>query len=232
MPTIVFASSKGGVGKTTTALALALVYVKAGASVTLIDADPNAPLTKWAGRFPDSVPPGLTVKGSTGRGVAALIDQSSKIDPFVIVDLEGTKNVDVSVGLGRADLALIPMQGSQLDADEATNVIKLIRSQEEVFRREIPYRVFFTRTSPVIESKGMKDIALQLKEMGIPVLATSMLEREAFRVTFRVGASFYDLNRSDVRNPQAAVANAEAFGAEVKDILVESLKTEEDHVGT
>ena len=230
MPTIVFASSKGGVGKTTTALALSLVYVKAGASLTLIDADPNAPLIRWAERFPDCVPPGLTVRASTGRGVATIIDQASKVDPFVIVDLEGTKNVDVSIGLGRADLALIPMQGSQLDADEATNVIQLIRSQEEVFRRAIPYRVFFTRTSPVIESKGMKDIASQLKELEIPVLETPMLEREAFRVPFRLGASFYDLNRGDVRNPQAAVDNAEAFGAEVKDVLLSYQTKETTHV--
>src|SRR5271154_5561486 len=164
MPTIVFASSKGGVGKTTSALALAFVYAQAGAGTTLIDADPNAPITRWAERFPESIPPNLTVQGALGNAVAKAIDVAAATDPFVIVDLEGTKNVDVSVGLGRADLALIPMQGSQLDADEASNVVKLIRSQEEVFRRTIPYRVFFTRTSPVIESKGFKDIQAQLKE--------------------------------------------------------------------
>ena len=220
MPTIVFASSKGGVGKTTSALALAFVFARAGGSTTLIDADPNAPLTRWAERFPDSVPEGLTVKGAVGNAAARVIDQAAECDPFVIVDLEGTKNVDVSVGLGRADLALIPMQGSQLDADEAANVVKLIRTQEDVFRRSIPFRVFFTRTSPVIESKGMRDIHAQLRDYGIPLLKTSIMEREAFRVPFRLGASFYDLNRADVRNPQAAIDNAEAFAAEVRDILL------------
>ena len=220
MPTIVFASSKGGVGKTTSALALAFVYAQAGAGTTLIDADPNAPITRWAERFPESIPPNLTVQGALGNAVAKAIDVAAATDPFVIVDLEGTKNVDVSVGLGRADLALIPMQGSQLDADEASNVVKLIRSQEEVFRRTIPYRVFFTRTSPVIESKGFKDIQAQLKAFGIPMLQTMIMEREAFRVPFQLGASFYSLNRSEVRNPEAAIENAEAFGAEVRDVLL------------
>jgi chromosome partitioning protein len=136
------------------------------------------------------------------------------------VDLEGTKNVDVSVGLGRADLALIPMQGSQLDADEAANVVTLIQTQEEVFKRTIPFRVFFTRTSPVIESKGMRDIHAQLRDLGIPMLKTSIMEREAFKVPFRIGASFYDLNRSDVRNPRAAIENAEAFADEIREILM------------
>jgi chromosome partitioning protein len=222
MPTIVFASSKGGVGKTTSALALAFVFAKAGAPTTLIDADPNAPITRWAERFPENVPENLSVKGGVGAVVAKLIDTAAQIDPFVIVDLEGTKNQEVSIGLGRADLALIPMQGSQLDADEAANVVRLIRSQEEVFRRAIPYRVFFTRTSPALESKGMKDIHTQLKELGIPLMRTSIMEREAFRVPFRVGASLYDLTKGDVKNPQNAIDNAEAFAAEIRDILLQT----------
>jgi chromosome partitioning protein len=226
MPTIVFASSKGGVGKTTSALALAFVLAKAGAPTTLIDADPNAPLTRWAERFPQSIPENLTVKGGVGNAVAKLIDTAAQIDPFVIVDLEGTKNQEVSVGLGRADLALIPMQGSQLDADEATNVVALIRSQEEVFRRAIPYRVFFTRTSPALESKGMKDIHIQLKELGIPLMKTMIMEREAFRVPFRVGAGLYEMTKSDVKNPQFAIENAEAFAAEIRDILLQHSEVE------
>ena len=221
MPTVVFASSKGGVGKTTSALALSFVFAHAGAPTTLIDADPNAPLTRWAERFPNAVPQGLTVLGVVGNAAARVIDEAAARDPFVIVDLEGTKNVDVSVGLGRADLALIPMQGSQLDADEAANVVRLIRTQEDVFRRTIPFRVFFTRTSAAIESKGMRDIAKQLREHHIPMLRTSILEREAFRLPFRVGASLYDLARSDVRNPQAAIDNAEEFAAEIREILLE-----------
>jgi len=201
-------------------LSLAFVFAQAGASTTLVDADPNAPLTRWAERFPDNIPNGLTVTGAIGNAAAKVIDEAAQKDPFVIVDLEGTKNVEVSVGLGRADLALIPMQGSQLDADEAANVVKLIRTQEDVFRRTIPFRVFFTRTSPVIESRGMKDIHAQLREYGIPLMRTSIMEREAFRVSFRIGASFYDVKGSEVRNPQAAIDNAEAFAAEVRDILL------------
>lgn len=85
-------------------------------------------------------------------------------DPFVIVDQEGSKNVEVSVRLVRADSALIPMKGSQLDADEAASVIKLIRRQETVFRCHIPYRVFFAQTSAVIADKGMREIEAQLRD--------------------------------------------------------------------
>lgn len=218
MPTIVFASSKGGVGKTTSALALSFVLAHNGVRTTLIDADPNAPLVRWANRFPDGLPSGLTVKGGLGSEVAEVIDSAT--DPFVIVDLEGSKNVEVSVGLGRADLALIPMKGSQLDADEAASVIKLIRRQELVFRRKIPFRVFFSQTSPVIADRGMRDIESQLRDQGIPTLRVAMMDRAAFKAPFRLGGSIYSLTAADVRQPGVAIDNAEAFAAEINDVLI------------
>lgn len=219
MPVIVFASSKGGVGKTTSALSFSFVLAHHGARVTLVDADPNAPLVRWAERFTDAIPDGLTVKAGLGSEAAEVIDAST--DPFTVVDLEGSKNVEVSVGLGRADLALIPLKGSQLDADEAAAVIRLIKRQEVVFRRHIPFRVFFSQTSPVIMDKGMRDIADQLHQQGIPMMKNAMVERAAFKAPFRLGGSIYDLTQADVRNPDAAVQNAEAFATEIRDCLVQ-----------
>ncbi|MCF3948268.1 ParA family protein [Acidiphilium iwatense] len=218
MPTIVFASSKGGVGKTTSALALSFVLANHGILTTLIDADPNAPLVRWADRFPEGLPSGLTVRGALGSEVAEVIDAAT--DPFVIVDLEGSKNIEVSVGLGRADLALIPMKGSQLDADEAASVIRLIRRQELVFRRKIPYRVFFSQTSPVIADRGMRDIEAQLRDQEIPTMRVAMMDRAAFKAPFRIGGSIYNLTAADVRHPEVAIENAEAFAAEVNQALI------------
>jgi chromosome partitioning protein len=49
MPTRVFASPKGGVGKSTAAVLLATELAGFGAAVTMIDADPNKPLSLWQG---------------------------------------------------------------------------------------------------------------------------------------------------------------------------------------
>src|SRR5215831_3074818 len=48
MPTIAITSSKGGSGKSTTAALLAMTLAEHGATVTVIDADPNRPIAKWA----------------------------------------------------------------------------------------------------------------------------------------------------------------------------------------
>ena len=218
MQVIVFASSKGGVGKTTSALTLSSVLTHHGAPTTLIDADPNAPLAVWARRFPDGIPAGLSVKAAFRTDVADMID--SAVDPYVVVDLEGSRNEEVSVAIGRADLVLIPMKGNRLDADEAVNVIKVIRKQESIFRRTIPFRVFLSQTSPVIIDRGMKDICSQMRENGIPMLTTGLVERSAFKAPFALGGSIYDLNEREANRPAAAIANAETFAQEIRDILI------------
>ena len=48
MPVVVFASAKGGCGKTTCAVILGSELVQRGASVTIIDADPNRNVADWA----------------------------------------------------------------------------------------------------------------------------------------------------------------------------------------
>ena len=48
MPVIAFSSPKGGAGKTTAATVLATVLAERGATVTIIDADPNKNVVDWA----------------------------------------------------------------------------------------------------------------------------------------------------------------------------------------
>lgn len=227
MQVIVFASSKGGVGKTTSALTTGCVLTHHGAPTTLIDADPNAPLALWAKRFPNTVPTGLTVRTAFRTDVADIIDSAT--DPYVIVDLEGSRNEEVSVAIGRADLVLIPMKGNQLDADEAVNVIKVIRKQETIFRRTIPFRVFLSQTSPVILDRGMRDICSQMQANKIPMLATAMVERSAFKAPFRLGGTIYELSEREAKNPGAAISNAEQFAQEIRDVLIGTRMEIEEH---
>lgn len=213
MPVIVLASSKGGVGKTTATLTMASVLTHHGAATRIIDADPNSPINRWAERFPELVPKNLSIVPVHRTDVADHIDNAP--DPYVLVDLEGSKNEEVSVAIGRADLVLIPMQGNQLDADEAVSVIKVIRKQESIFKRKIPFCVFLSMTSPVIRDRAMKRILDQLRENEIPILRVNMFQRAAFKVTFNIGGTIYQLTAADASSPSAAIKNAEEFMKEV-----------------
>lgn len=222
MATIVFASSKGGAGKTTAALMLAFVTSHHGTETTVIDADPNQPIVKWAERNPDHVPHTLKVKSAIGEAVMDAIDEAAS--PLTIVDLEGSKNQEISIGIGRADLVLIPMTGSRLDAEEATSIIRVIKRQEAAFRREIPFRLMMTRTSPVIEDRQTRDIVKQFRERDIPMLQSSLVERAAYKATFHIGLNLYELTTAHVRAPQAAIDNAESLAREVRRVLADVME--------
>lgn len=227
MPVIVFANSKGGVGKSTSAVILAQVLAKRGASVALIDADPNQPLAAWVERDKARVPANLKLVDRVSENtIIDAIDTAAEGHAFVIVDLEGSANLAVSYAIGRADLVLVPMQGSQLDADQSRRVIDLIHREEKAFRREIPYAVFFTRTSAAIRSRDLVHIQNDLASAHVPVLPVELTERAAFRAIMQLGGTLYDLTPAEVSRPEAAIENAEAFGRAVMAVIAATSKEE------
>jgi chromosome partitioning protein len=218
MPTIVFASPKGGAGKSTSAVLLATILAERGATVTMIDADPNKPVSQWAKR--PGKPDSLTVLTDVSEdSIIDVIETAATQSAFVIVDLEGTASMMVGYAISRADLAIIPTQGSQLDAAEAVKAIKLVKRQERAFNRTIPFAVLFTRTSAAIRPRSLQSIESEFELNDIPMFGTQIHERDAYRAVFSFGGTLSGLEPSQVSNIKAAAANAKAFAAEVVGLL-------------
>jgi chromosome partitioning protein len=218
MPVIVFASPKGGAGKSTSAVLLACEFADAGRHVTVIDADPNRPVSKWAKR--PGKPATLTVlDGVTEDTVIDTIEAAARTAQFVIVDLEGTASLMVAYAISRADLVIIPSQASQLDGEEAVKAVQLVRKQEKAFGIAIPAAVLFTRTGAAIRTRDLRRIASQLADGGVPVFTISMVERAAYRAVFAYGGTLNNLDATQVSGIPAASENARAFAAEVVDIM-------------
>ena len=218
MPTIVFASPKGGAGKSTSAVILATELALKGAGVTIIDADPNKPVSQWANRA--GCPENLTVIADISENtIIDEIESAARQTPFVVVDLEGTASMMVAYAISRADLVVIPTQGSQLDAAEAAKAIKLIRQQEKAFSKKIPFAILFTRTSSAIRPRTLQHIQAEFQKHGIHAFQTQIHEREAYRALFSFGGTLESLDTRHVSNLEAAVLNARAFAGEVISIL-------------
>lgn len=218
MPTIVFASPKGGVGKSTAAVLLASELSSHGGSVTMIDADPNRPLSQWASR--PGKPEKLTVIATTAEdSIIDTIEKAALQTTFVIVDLEGTASMMVGYAMSRADLVIIPAQGSHLDATEAVKAIKLVKAQERAFRKRIPFAILFTRTSAAIRPRTLQSIEAEFLSNTVPMFGTQIHEREAYRAMFAFGGTLAGLDPTQVANLPAARANARMFAAEVIEAL-------------
>lgn len=218
MPTIVFATPKGGSGKSTSAVVLATELASSGAEVTIIDADPNRPVARW-GKLP-GCPASLTVIDDVGeRTIVRTIEEQAARTTFVIVDLEGTASRMIPYAMSRADLVLIPTRGSVLDAVEAVAAIREVKQQEEAFRIRIPAAVLFTCTSAAIRPRTLSSIESEFAANGVLVLKTRLHERDAFRALFSFGGTLAGLDPANVRNIPAAIENAQAFAQEVITLL-------------
>jgi chromosome partitioning protein len=217
MPVISMCSPKGGAGKTTTAVLVATVLADQGESVTIIDADPNKAVMRWATR--PGVPKTLAVVNADADTLVDRIDDAGAKSRFVIVDLEGTKNLVVSYAIQKSSLVVIPVKGSQLDAELATEQISMVKMQERVAGRAIPYAIVFTQTRPPLSPKTQRFIEAQFAQLGAPIFDAQIVDREAFRAMFSFGGSLAGLANKGVSGLPAALANAHAFTQELVDRL-------------
>lgn len=219
MTTIVFASSKGGAGKTTAAIILASELARQGGAkgigVTLIDADPNQHSAKWA--LKDGCPNNIKLlQNADEESILDAIDQGEQQSAFVLIDLEGTASIAVASAISRADLVITLCQGSQDDADEAVRTIKLIKKQSRVLRRIIPFSILMTRTNPAIRPRTLRHIISEFETAGVDLFECSLIDREAFRAIRSFGGTVNDLNTKEVSGIDKAANNALEFAEEVK----------------
>ena len=218
MPTVVFASPKGGAGKSTSAVLLATELAASGAGVAIIDADPNKPVSRWS-KLPGRPASLAVIDDVSERTIIRTIEEQAVRAAFVIVDLEGTASRMIPYAMSRADLVIIPTRGSVLDAVEAVAAVREVKQQEEAFRIRIPAAVLFTCTSAAIRPRTLSSIEAEFAANGVPVLRTRLHDREAFRALFSFGGTLASLDPANVRNVPAAMENAQAFAKEVVAVL-------------
>lgn len=217
MPVIVAANPKGGSGKSTTCIVLGTTLASQGATVKVIDADPQRTLARWAEG--SSRYRGIVETPSPQEDLTVLIDRLQAEFQFVLIDVQGTANQEMVSAMSRADLVLIPMQAKTADAEVATRAIGLLRTQENLFKRKIPHAIVFMRTSPIIVTREEKEIRANIASAGVPRFRSSLNERTAFSHMFAYKAALDELNANDTNGLGAARQNAVELTAEMIQLL-------------
>src|SRR5580692_7148386 len=88
---------------------------------------------------------------------------------IVVVDLEGVASRLVSRAISQADLVLIPMRATTLDATIGVRALALIEEEVEALGRPIRHAVVFTMTR-AIRSKQHTAIEASLRGQGVDVI--------------------------------------------------------------
>jgi chromosome partitioning protein len=219
MPIISLASSKGGVGKSTTALCLAQFFEATGATVAVLDADPNHPIAEWKERCDNTKI--SVVSEITDENILDHIEDSSKNHQIVIIDLEGTANSLVSFAFQLSDMVIVPTTGSHVDTKEVAKTTKLVHNASRTSGRKILYKVLFTRQQTAV-GKSVLLLKQALKDKGVPMFLNSLMERDAYKSIFAYAETLSGiLDRDDVSNPMKAYNNVSNIAGE----LVETIKS-------
>jgi chromosome partitioning protein len=125
MGTIAFTSQKGGTGKSTLAIGLAVVAMEDGERVFLLETDPQGTVSYWGARRSNPAP---TIERVTDRFRLehALRDIKQRGCTLAIIDTPGSDSDIVTEAIRLADLCLIPARPSQADIEAACPTLKTI----------------------------------------------------------------------------------------------------------
>jgi chromosome partitioning protein len=177
---ITLATSKGGVGKTALARALAAHWFGIGYKPALIDADPEARLTK---RYNPQGPLGaVPVIAEPEELVAQVIEDLRARHRPVIVDSAGFRNrTTINALVAATDLAIIPLKPAPDDVDSAIATYNLIREINETPERSgRPIRAAMILTMTLRGTVIARHVRSELEAAGYPLLQAEMPHRVSY----------------------------------------------------
>jgi chromosome partitioning protein len=211
VPSVAFVSPKGGAGKTTAALLLALGLAERGETVAVIDSDPNKPFVHWAALpgKPDeiSVHPAPTVHDMRD----ALREARRREPDWFILDTEGSIRGAMVFAAMPLDLILTPLAGSQLEAHQALKAAEIVMEFGGRSPRAPKHRALLTRMPAAIRPRGLAAIVAQMRDRDMQFLPTALIEKEAFRALFAIGGGFDAVAQAGVSGVPTARQNAHAY---------------------
>ncbi|HST43895.1 MAG TPA: AAA family ATPase, partial [Luteimonas sp.] len=133
MKTVLVASSKGGVGKTTIATHLAAHAALSGQRTVLVDADPQGSSTRWCERRAGLESAVLPIAGAS-RQKGALRAIPDGTERLVIDAPAGAMADDLETYLDIADALVVPVLPSALDIDATVPFLNAISKHPRVRR--------------------------------------------------------------------------------------------------
>ena len=199
MKTVLVASSKGGVGKTTIATHLAAESALAGRSTVILDADPQASSTRWAERRAGLDSAVLPIDGSVRhRSAWKSIPEGTE---RVVVDAPAGAHADtLEVYLDHDDAVVVPVLPSALDIDATVPFLNALARHPRVRGGTLPVALVGNRLRPW--TNASQQAMEMLGQWPYPLVA-QLRDSQAYVMLVGFGKSLFDYGSAQVRDHQA-----------------------------
>ena len=171
MKVLAIIGQKGGSGKTTTALGLAVAATMAGRRVAVIDLDPQATAANWGDRREDKESPAV-VSCQAARLVQVLEAAKAQGVQLAIIDTPGKSSDTATRAAKAADRVLLPIQPHLFDIETLESVAEIL-----VLAGKPPAAVVVNRAP--VQGKRHEDTREALVRMGYEVAPVVLFNRAA-----------------------------------------------------
>ena len=161
MRAITLASQKGGTGKSTLCIGLAVAAMEDGERVFILETDRQGTISNWAARRanPEPVVERIVDRFQLERALRALERRGCTL---AIIDTPGSDNDFVTDAIRAANLCLVPARPSQADIEATHPTLKVIRRLDKEF-------AFVLNQTPARGQRPTR-VALALSEAGVRAL--------------------------------------------------------------
>ena len=177
---ITIAQQKGGAGKTTLAVNLAVAFAKAGKSVALVDIDPQGSAGRWfMTRLEVLEEPGLEFSTASAWGISYEIRKLRDQFDIVIIDTPPKADSDLRPALRAADLVLVPVASSHLDLWAVEMVLYLAERENK--------QAMLVLTRARTGTRLHADVTAKAAEMSASLAQTVMANRVVYAETLGQG---------------------------------------------
>jgi chromosome partitioning protein len=180
MKIVALLAEKGGVGKTTLALDLAVAATTAGQKAAVIDIDPQATATQWADRRKEEFP---WVVSTHAIRIQQTLDQAraNSVD-LVLIDTPPHSGPDALIAAKLSDLVLLPVEPHLFSLETVQKQADLLRAANN------PPAVYIVNKAPVQGSEA-QDAMQYIEAEGFTVCPVIMHNRAVHRHASNVGRS-------------------------------------------
>lgn len=177
---ITIAQQKGGAGKTTLAVNLAVGFAKAGKSVALMDTDPQGSAGRWfMTRLETMETPDIEFSTASAWGVTYEVRKLADAHDIVIIDTPPKADSDLRPALRASDLVLVPVATSHLDLWAVEMVLYLAERERK------PAMIVMTRNRA--GTRLAADVASKAGELDAIVATAPMANRVVYAETLGKG---------------------------------------------